>query len=80
MISVRTTFTAAAKWDGRKWWPAVDIFEERPGYRVKKRTIKGNNSFESQDEALKEAYGLADKAQEKPGSFLTKTKHRAGRR
>jgi hypothetical protein len=69
------TFTAAAKWDGHKWWPAVDIFEERPGYRVKKRTIKGNNSFESQDEALKEAYGLADQAQEKPGPFLTKTKH-----
>jgi hypothetical protein len=75
VISVRTTFTAAAKWDGRTWWPAVDIFEEWPDYRVKKRTVKGNNSFESQDEALKEAYGLADNAQEKSGPFSTKTKH-----
>jgi hypothetical protein len=64
VIKVRTTFKATAKWDGRKWWPAVDIFEERPGYRVKKRTIKGTASFEGEDEALKEAYRLADEAQE----------------
>jgi hypothetical protein len=45
-------YETAPKWDGRRWWPAVDVFDDRPGWRGK-RTIKGDKSFETRDEALK---------------------------
>ena len=46
-------YEPAPKWNGRKWRAAVDVFDDRPGKRGK-RTIKGNASFETRDEALKQ--------------------------
>jgi hypothetical protein len=50
-------YEPAPKWNGRRWWAAVDVFDDRPGWR-RKKTIKGNKSFETCDEALKESLRL----------------------
>lgn len=47
-------YQSAPKRDGRRWRAAVDVFDDRPG-KHGKATIKGNASFETRDEALKES-------------------------
>jgi hypothetical protein len=50
-------YEPAPKWDGRKWRPAVDVFDDRPG-KHGKTTIKGGALFETREEALKESLKL----------------------
>jgi hypothetical protein len=50
-------YEPAPKWDGRKWRTALDVFDDRPG-KHGKTTIKGNVSFETRNEALKESLKL----------------------
>jgi hypothetical protein len=46
-------YEAAPKWNGLRWTAAVDVFSGlRSKLPVRKRTIKGDRSFETREEAL----------------------------
>jgi hypothetical protein len=51
-------YEAAPKWDGRKWRAAVDVSDDRPGWREQTKTFMGDKLFDTRYEALEESLKL----------------------